>query len=68
MMRDIIMGITPFPVEECVGNYRKVTKNTQVKRATGARTDRNPERNPDKKSTYAKILMRGENENKCEIV
>ena len=27
-MRDIIMGITPFPVEERVGKYRKVSKKT----------------------------------------
>ena len=62
MMRDIIMGITPFPVEERVGDYRKVTKNVDVADTTGARTDGNKSLNRSLKPTYAEILMKGKDD------
>ena len=37
--RDIIMSITTFPAEECIGDYRKVSKHIQVENTAGTRTD-----------------------------
>lgn len=48
------MGINPYPVEERVGNYRKMTENVQEETLTGVRTDQISVH----KLTYAEILMK----------
>ena len=49
-MRDIIMGITPFPIEEYVEKYRKITKHI-----IGTQSDV-----CTRKLSYAQIVKGGE--------
>ena len=63
-MRDIIMGITPFPSEERVGDYRKMNgesrlNSTSKKGSKGKKN--NPHKNNDVRSvrpTYADVVRK----------
>ena len=63
-MRDIIMGITPFPSEERVGDYRKMSgesrlNSTSEKGSKGKKN--NPHKNNDVRSvrpTYADVVRK----------
>ena len=64
-MRDIIMGITPFPSEERVGDYRKKGGKPLTGGTSGRRTDaityganKNERSVCSKRPTYADIVSR----------
>ena len=61
-MRDIIIGITPFPSEEHVGDYRKMSGESQK-----SRTNNTSGKRPDAKNNGTRLIYAGVVRNKVKF-